>query len=69
MNQIQLLIGGKDRDASDGATFDRINPVTGEVATRAAAATASSTSSTRAPPGTPPRHPRMTCRRRSASSP
>ena len=39
MNQIQLLIGGKDRDASDGATFDRINPVTGEVATRAAAAT------------------------------
>lgn len=39
MNQIQLLIGGKDRNASDGATFDRINPVTGEVATRAAAAT------------------------------
>ena len=39
MNQIQLLIGGKDRDASDGATFDRINPVTGDVATRAAAAT------------------------------
>jgi acyl-CoA reductase-like NAD-dependent aldehyde dehydrogenase len=39
MNEVKLLIGGKGCDASDKATFDRINPVTGEVATRAAAAT------------------------------
>ena len=39
MNQVKLLIGGKDCNASDEATFERINPVTGEVATRAAAAT------------------------------
>ena len=39
MNEVKLLIGGQERAAGDGATFDRINPVTGEVATRAAAAT------------------------------
>jgi benzaldehyde dehydrogenase (NAD) len=34
---VSLIIGGAERAASD--TFDRINPVTGEVATKAAAAT------------------------------
>ncbi|MCH1868024.1 aldehyde dehydrogenase [Nocardioides sp. CFH 31398] len=36
---VQLSIGGQDRDATGGATVDRINPVTGEVASVAAAAT------------------------------
>ncbi|WP_048649356.1 aldehyde dehydrogenase [Nitratireductor soli] len=39
MEQLGLLIGEDDRAASDGDTFERLNPVTGEVATRAAAAT------------------------------
>jgi benzaldehyde dehydrogenase (NAD) len=34
----ELLIGGRDTPASGGRTFDRLNPVTGELATRAAAA-------------------------------
>ena len=38
MYQVKLLIGGRDCDASDKATFKRLNPVTGEVASRAAAA-------------------------------
>jgi len=41
MNQVQLLIGGRACDADDKATFDRISPVTGQVASRAAAATPS----------------------------
>jgi len=40
MNDIQLLIGGQAVAASGGATFERRNPVSGEVATRAAAASA-----------------------------
>lgn len=39
MYETKLLIGGKDVPATGGATFDRKDPVTGEVATRAAAAT------------------------------
>ena len=39
MNETNLLIAGKDRPASNGATFDRVSPVTNEVVTRAAAAT------------------------------
>jgi vanillin dehydrogenase len=39
MNDVSLLIGGKDLPASNGATFERSNPVTSEVASRAAAAT------------------------------
>ena len=39
MHQVSLLIAGKDVAASDGATFDRANPVTGEIASRSAAAT------------------------------
>jgi acyl-CoA reductase-like NAD-dependent aldehyde dehydrogenase len=39
MHEVSLLIGGKDAPASNGATFDRVNPATGEVASRAAAAT------------------------------
>ncbi len=39
MHETQLLIGGVARAASGGKTFGRISPVTGEVATRAAAAT------------------------------
>ena len=34
----QLLIGAKETAARDGKTFDRLNPITGECATRAAAA-------------------------------
>jgi acyl-CoA reductase-like NAD-dependent aldehyde dehydrogenase len=37
---VNLLIGGKDVAAHGGATFERRNPMTGAVATRAAAATA-----------------------------
>ena len=38
MKTVELLIGGKSVPASTGATFDRIDPVTGQVASRAAAA-------------------------------
>jgi vanillin dehydrogenase len=37
--QIDLLINNADVKATGGATFDRLNPLTGEVASRAAAAT------------------------------
>jgi len=40
MNQIQMLMGGERRPASNGATFERRNPLDGAVATRAPAATA-----------------------------
>jgi acyl-CoA reductase-like NAD-dependent aldehyde dehydrogenase len=39
MFQADLLCGAKPAAASNGATFERRNPATGEVATRAAAAT------------------------------
>ncbi len=42
MNQtaaLGLLIGGVERPASDGAVFERRNPITGEIAVRAATAT------------------------------
>lgn len=39
MFETQLLIAGADRAASGQRTFDRLNPVSGAVATRAAAAT------------------------------
>jgi vanillin dehydrogenase len=38
MNQISLLLENEDVQAVDGVTFDRLNPVTGDIATRAAAA-------------------------------
>jgi acyl-CoA reductase-like NAD-dependent aldehyde dehydrogenase len=38
MHEISLLLDSKDVPASNGATFDRLNPVTGDVASRAAAA-------------------------------
>jgi acyl-CoA reductase-like NAD-dependent aldehyde dehydrogenase len=38
MLQTKLLIKGADAAAAGGATFDRIDPITGEVATRASAA-------------------------------
>lgn len=38
MNQIDLLIENQDVPAGNGATFDRLNPITSEIATRAAAA-------------------------------
>ena len=38
MNQINLLLENQDVQAIDGVTFDRLNPMTGGVATRAAAA-------------------------------
>jgi benzaldehyde dehydrogenase (NAD) len=40
MEQAQLIIGGRDVAATNSATFARNNPITGEEATRAAAATA-----------------------------
>ncbi|WP_158812439.1 aldehyde dehydrogenase [Methylocapsa sp. S129] len=39
MTDVALMIQGKDLPASNGATFERLNPMTGEIATRAAAAT------------------------------
>jgi len=39
MNTAELLIGGKSMPAHSGATFDRIDPFTGKIASRAAAAT------------------------------
>jgi acyl-CoA reductase-like NAD-dependent aldehyde dehydrogenase len=39
MKDVKLLIGGKHLDAANKATTDRIDPFTGEIASRAAAAT------------------------------
>ncbi len=38
MNKIALLLDNQDVQALDGVTFDRLNPITGDVASRAAAA-------------------------------
>ncbi|MBC7580084.1 MAG: aldehyde dehydrogenase family protein, partial [Tardiphaga sp.] len=38
MMDATLMIGNRDVAASEGATYDRIDPITGAVATRAAAA-------------------------------
>lgn len=38
MHEISLLLDGKDVAAANGATFDRLNPITADVASRAAAA-------------------------------
>ena len=38
MHEISLLLESKDVPASNGATFDRLNPVTGDITSRAAAA-------------------------------
>src|SRR5579859_5472916 len=40
MEDVKLLIAGRDTPAAKSATFDRLNPISGEVATRAAAASA-----------------------------
>jgi vanillin dehydrogenase len=40
MNEVQLLIGGRSCAAANMATFEHIDPVSGQVASRAAAATA-----------------------------
>lgn len=37
--EVPLLVGGKDKWAENGATFDRLNPTSGNLASRAAAAT------------------------------
>lgn len=39
MFNVQLMIAGQLKDASDGQIFERTNPVTGEVATKSASAT------------------------------
>jgi vanillin dehydrogenase len=39
VQRVQLLIGGRELDAANGATFVRLNPMTGEAASTAAAAT------------------------------
>jgi vanillin dehydrogenase len=39
MLRVNLMIGDREQPAADGRTFDRIDPLTGEVATQAAAAT------------------------------
>ena len=39
MSEVSMLIGGQDRPASSGATFERLNPVTGTLASRSPAAT------------------------------
>jgi acyl-CoA reductase-like NAD-dependent aldehyde dehydrogenase len=38
MRQVQLLIGRRDVDAGDGSTFERRNPISGDIVTVAAAA-------------------------------
>ena len=38
MHEVKLLIGGRLVDAISGATFERRNPVSGAIVTRAAAA-------------------------------
>ncbi|AMO95325.1 aldehyde dehydrogenase family protein [Collimonas fungivorans] len=38
MNEISMLIGGKELPAADGRTFERRNPLSGAIATRAPAA-------------------------------
>jgi len=38
MTEISLLIGNEEAAAADGRTFDRLDPITGEIATRSAAA-------------------------------
>jgi acyl-CoA reductase-like NAD-dependent aldehyde dehydrogenase len=38
MQEVRLLVGGRDLAATGNATFNRVNPVTGEVASRASAA-------------------------------
>jgi benzaldehyde dehydrogenase (NAD) len=40
MNTISMLIGGEQRAATGNATFERLNPLDGQIATRAPAATA-----------------------------
>src|SRR3569833_1198866 len=40
MEDVKLLIAGRDVPAAKAATFDRLNPISGEIATRAAAASA-----------------------------
>jgi len=40
MQEVKLLIGGREAAAARAATFDRLNPISGEVATRASAACA-----------------------------
>jgi vanillin dehydrogenase len=37
MNDAALMVHGKDAPASDGGVFERLNPMTGEITTRAAA--------------------------------
>jgi acyl-CoA reductase-like NAD-dependent aldehyde dehydrogenase len=39
VNEVTMLIGGRDCSASDGRTFEHLNPVTGTIASRAPAAT------------------------------
>src|SRR6267142_7082516 len=39
MLRVNLMIGDRELAAADGRTFERIDPVTGEVASEAAAAT------------------------------
>jgi vanillin dehydrogenase len=39
VSEVSMLIGGRDVGASNGAVYERLNPVTGEVASRAPAAT------------------------------
>jgi acyl-CoA reductase-like NAD-dependent aldehyde dehydrogenase len=39
MLRVNLMIGDRELGAADGRTFERIDPLTGEIATRAAAAT------------------------------
>ncbi len=75
MLRVNLMIGDRELSAADGRTFERVDPLTGEVATEAAAATitdaiAAADAAARAfpawsatGPGRAPRH--AECRRRS----
>jgi benzaldehyde dehydrogenase (NAD) len=39
MSEVSLLVAGEDRPASSGAVFERRNPLSGQIVTRAAAGT------------------------------
>jgi len=59
MNQINLLLENQDVQAIDGVTFERLNPMTGEVATRAAGPKSPTSSAQPMPPRRHFRHGRQ----------
>ena len=73
MTEVHLLIGDRDAAASNAATFVRKNPISGEVATRAADAGADDAILAAEPPPKPslpgPRSARTSAARNSCAPP